>query len=48
MSANYAFAEHGPYVVGVGQESILFIRTAELIPVDQFRVTLGLEYALFE
>ena len=48
MSANYAFAEHGPYVVGVGQESILFVRTAELIPVDQFRVTLGLEYELFE
>ena len=48
MSANYAFTDRGPYVVGVGQESILFVRTAELIPVDRFRVTFGLEYAIFE
>jgi hypothetical protein len=48
VSANYAVAERGPYVVGVAQQSYSWHRDAELIPVDRFRVTAGISYALFE
>jgi len=47
-SANYAFAERGPYVVGPVQQFIGYARSAELVPVDRFRVTVGLEYVIFE
>jgi len=48
FSANYAMADRGPYVVGVVQQSYAGLTNAELIPVDRFRVTAGLSYALFE
>jgi outer membrane cobalamin receptor len=56
-SANYAFADKGPYVIGPTQsgsttgardpvtgEAIVLIRPPELIPVDQFRAGVGLQY----
>jgi hypothetical protein len=43
--ANYAVADQGPYVVGPVTKSIPTEPTAQLIPVDRFRTTLGLQYA---
>jgi outer membrane receptor protein involved in Fe transport len=56
-TANYAFAAHGPYVIGPVQTGIdtqhrdpvtgeikVRDRPAELIPVDRFRVGVGLQY----
>lgn len=48
VGANYALAEHGPYVVGVAQQAYSWHTNAELVPVDRFRVTAGISYALFE
>ena len=48
VGANYAVTEYGPYVVGVAQQSYSWHTNAELIPVDRFRVTAGISYALFE
>jgi outer membrane receptor for ferrienterochelin and colicins len=51
-SVNYAFASHGAYVVGPiqgansnrGGPTEPFVGDPQLVPVDQFRVTTGLEY----
>lgn len=43
-SANYALAERGPYVVGPVTRATPSQTTPELIPVDRFRTTLGLQY----
>lgn len=43
-SANYALADRGPYVVGPVTRAIPSQRTPELIPVDRFRTTVGLQY----
>jgi outer membrane receptor for ferrienterochelin and colicins len=43
--ANLALAEHGPYVVGPVTKAIPTQATPELIPVDRFRTTVGLQYA---
>jgi outer membrane receptor for ferrienterochelin and colicins len=43
FSANYAFASRGPYVVGINQGEFPG-ETAYLVPVDQFRTTVGLQY----
>jgi hypothetical protein len=48
LSANYAVTSHGPYVVGVAQQAYAANTNAELIPVDRFRVTVGISYAFFE
>jgi hypothetical protein len=48
VGANYAFAGQGPYVVGVAQQAYTWHQSAELVPVDRFRVTVGLSYALFQ
>jgi hypothetical protein len=48
VSANYAVADRGPYVVGVAQQAYSWQPSAELIPVDTFRVTAGISYAFFE
>jgi hypothetical protein len=48
VGANYAVADRGPYVVGVAQQAYSWQTSAELIPVDRFRVTAGISYALFE
>jgi outer membrane receptor for ferrienterochelin and colicins len=48
VGANYAFAARGPYVVGVAQQAYSWQPSAELVPVDRFRATVGLSYALFE
>jgi outer membrane receptor for ferrienterochelin and colicins len=42
--ANYAVADRGPYVVGPVTTAIPSQTTPELIPVDRFRTTLGLQY----
>lgn len=44
VSANYAFASHAPYVVGPSQYYSPPYTTAELAPVDRFRVTVGLQW----
>ncbi len=44
VSANYAFAAEGPYVVGPAQGSSTRVVPAELIPVDRFRITTGVQY----
>jgi hypothetical protein len=43
--ANLAVAEHGPYVVGPVTKAIPTQATPELIPVDRFRTSVGLQYA---
>jgi outer membrane cobalamin receptor len=48
VGANYAVADRGPYAVGVAQQGYSWHRFAELIPVDTFRATVGISYALFE
>jgi outer membrane receptor protein involved in Fe transport len=48
VGVNYAVADRGPYAVGVAQQSYSWHRHAELIPVDIFRATVGISYALFE
>jgi outer membrane receptor for ferrienterochelin and colicins len=42
--ANYAVADRGPYVVGPVTTAIPSQTTPELIPVDRFRTTVGLQY----
>jgi hypothetical protein len=42
--ANYAVADRGPYVVGPVTRAIPSQTTPELIPVDRFRTTVGLQY----
>jgi outer membrane receptor for ferrienterochelin and colicins len=42
--ANYAVADRGPYVVGPVTRAIPSQATPELIPVDRFRTTVGLQY----
>ena len=45
LSANYAFAARGPYVVGPYQANYLGNQPRpELVPIDRFRVTIGLQY----
>jgi hypothetical protein len=45
LSANYNFADRGPYVIGFIQGGNTGIyQPAELIPVDRFRATVGLQY----
>jgi outer membrane receptor for ferrienterochelin and colicins len=44
-SANWASAARGPYVVGPTQD-IRSGPVAELVPIDRFRVTVGLQYDL--
>jgi outer membrane receptor protein involved in Fe transport len=55
-SANYSFADRGPYVIGPSQQQfettrdtttgapILMVRTPELIPIERFRAAVGLQY----
>jgi outer membrane receptor protein involved in Fe transport len=42
--ANYALADRGPYVVGPVTRAIPSQTAPELIPVDRFRTTVGLQY----
>jgi hypothetical protein len=42
--ANYALADHGPYVVGPVTTALPTQPNAQLNPIDTFRLTLGLEY----
>jgi outer membrane receptor for ferrienterochelin and colicins len=52
LSANYAFAERGPYVIGphqIGYRPAIgggdgIVQQAELIPIERFRTTVGLQY----
>lgn len=45
LSANYAVANHGPYVVGFFQGgSFQSPETVQLVPLDTFRTTIGLQY----
>ena len=46
LSASYASNTHSPYVVGPIQAATPAQPAAELSPVDQFRVTVGLRYDL--
>ena len=52
LSANYAFADRGPYVIGphqVGYRPVTgggVIQQAELIPIERFRATIGIQYDL--
>jgi hypothetical protein len=52
-SANYAFADRGPYVIGpfqtgrtapMGTQDRVYPTAPELNPIDRFRVTAGLQY----
>jgi len=45
LSANYAVADRGAYVVGPVTSGIASQTAPQLIPVDRFRTTLGLQYA---
>jgi outer membrane receptor for ferrienterochelin and colicins len=45
VMANYAVAERGAYVVGPVTSAIASQTTPQLVPVDRFRTTLGLQYA---
>ena len=42
--ANYAFADRGPYVVGPVTGTLPTQTQPQLIPVDRFRTTVGLQY----
>jgi outer membrane receptor protein involved in Fe transport len=51
LSANYALADRGPYVIGPLQSGFRpvtgganIVQQSELIPVDRFRATIGLQY----
>jgi outer membrane receptor for ferrienterochelin and colicins len=46
LSANVAFGDKGPYVIGPIQSATPEHPQAELSPVDRFRVALGLQYDL--
>ena len=49
LSANYIFGSRGPYVVGFSQGGNDLSRdTPELVPVDRFRTTVGLQYDFFQ
>jgi hypothetical protein len=45
LTATYAFADRGPYVVGAQQvyEGIAE-KYPQLLPIDQFRTSIGLQY----
>jgi outer membrane receptor protein involved in Fe transport len=55
-SANYAFADKGPYVIGPAQQqvdttrdpstgaTVVMLRTPQLIPIERFRAGVGLQY----
>lgn len=43
LSANWALADRGPYVVGPAQDSS-YLLSPQLVPVDPFRAVLGLQY----
>jgi len=45
VMANYAVADRGAYVVGPVTSAMASQTTPQLIPVDRFRTTLGLQYA---
>jgi outer membrane receptor protein involved in Fe transport len=45
VSANYAVAQRGAYVVGPVTSALASQLTPQLNPIDQFRTTLGLQYA---
>jgi outer membrane receptor for ferrienterochelin and colicins len=48
FTANYIFGEQAPYVVGFSQGSNVFsTETPELLPVDKFRTSVGLQYDFF-
>jgi outer membrane receptor protein involved in Fe transport len=44
VSANYIVGKHGPYVVGFTQGGTTTVDVPELVPVDTFRTTVGLQY----
>jgi hypothetical protein len=44
LSANYTVGKHGPYVVGFNQGGTTNVDVPELVPVDTFRATVGLQY----
>jgi outer membrane receptor protein involved in Fe transport len=44
VSANYIVGKHGPYVVGFSQGGTTTTDVPELVPVDTFRATVGLQY----
>jgi hypothetical protein len=46
LSANVAFSESGPYVIGPIQSATPEQPAAELSPVDRFRAAVGLRYDL--
>ena len=46
LIADYARAAVNPYLVGPVNAPTMAVRTPELIPVDQFRTTIGLQYDL--
>jgi outer membrane receptor for ferrienterochelin and colicins len=46
LIADYAFASRNPYVIGPVQAPVPGDRTPELVPVDQFRTTVGMQYDL--
>ncbi|RYZ04393.1 MAG: hypothetical protein EOO73_24280 [Myxococcales bacterium] len=45
LLANYVAADRGPYVVGPVTSAIPSQTTAQLVPIDRFRTTVGLQYA---
>lgn len=45
LSANWAFADRGPYVVGPSQDRT-YLLSPQLVPVDPFRAVVGLQYDL--
>jgi hypothetical protein len=45
FSANYVIGDRGPYVVGFRQgAAVAYQAVGELVPVDKFRTTFGLQY----
>jgi hypothetical protein len=45
LSANYGFSDHGPYVVGFFQGGAYEAKeVVQLVPLDTFRTTIGLQY----
>jgi outer membrane receptor protein involved in Fe transport len=49
LTATYSIAERGPYVVGAQQvhEVITTDQSPQLLPLDRFRTSIGLQYDLF-
>ena len=49
LSANWVFGKRGPYVVGFSQGGVPgWSDVPELVPVDRFRTTVGLQYDFFQ